>query len=62
MNITDNEDDLVSHYFSDNKKKYGLLHFLSSIKELVWTPQNKQFWIKHLWLYMYNIVVHFWCS
>jgi len=38
-----NGDDLVSHYFSNNKKKYGLLYFLNYAKETVWTSPRKQF-------------------
>ena len=39
----DNEDDLVSHYFSNNKKKYGLLYFFNYIKDLAWISPRKQF-------------------
>lgn len=41
--LTGNGDDLVSHYFSSNKKKYGLLYFLNYVKETVWTSPRKQF-------------------
>ncbi|XP_046656957.1 protein TEX261-like [Daphnia pulicaria] len=41
--LINNEDDLVSHYFSNNKKKYGLLYFFNYIKDLSWISPQKQF-------------------
>ncbi|XP_057378330.1 protein TEX261-like [Daphnia carinata] len=41
--IINNGDDLVSHYFSNNKKKYGLLYFFNYIKDLAWISPRKQF-------------------
>jgi len=37
------EDDLVSHYFSANKKRYGLLYFFNYVKDLTWISSQKQF-------------------
>jgi len=37
------EDDLVSNYFSSNKKKYGLLYFFNYIKDMTWISSQKQF-------------------